>query len=79
MNYVIAFFEDVTSAMIDDCVETSIDTLRHSVAGEDKVVLKYIGSDPAWVSTLGLIKYTEAEIREELATSTWVDEDSIGV
>lgn len=69
--YVTPDFIDVTQAMIDDCEEDSFDSLRHSVAGTDRVVLKYDGSDPAWVATLSLTKYTHAAILTEMSTTDW--------
>jgi len=42
--YMIVPFKDVTKAMVDISVETSLSTLRHSVKGigEDRVVLKFM-------------------------------------
>ena len=71
ITYVTPDFTDVTQAMIDDCEENSFSTLRHSVAGTDRVVLKYNGSDPAWVATLSLTKFTHAQILTEMATIDW--------
>jgi len=42
VTYIIVPFKDVTKEMIDYCAETSLDTLRHTVSGEDLVTLKYI-------------------------------------
>ena len=64
--YVIANFADVTQGMIDDCVQESFDTLRHSVQGTDRVILKYNGADPAWVASLSLTKYDHAGILAEI-------------
>ena len=71
MTYVTPNFTDVTQAMIDDCEENSFSTLRHSVASTDRVVLKYNGSDPVWVATLSLTKYTHTAILTEMATTDW--------
>lgn len=71
MKYVIVNFEDVTQAMIDDCQQTSFDTLRHSIAGDDRVVLKFEGDDPAWVDSLSLITRTHSEILSDLEDTDW--------
>jgi hypothetical protein len=59
--------------MVDDCVDNSIDTLRHSFQGDDRVVLEYEGSAPSWVSTLSLTEYSESEITTELESEDWLD------
>lgn len=71
MKYVIVNFEDVTQAMIDDCQQNSFDTLRHSIAGTDRVVLKFTGDDPAWVASLGLTTKTHSEILSDLSGTDW--------
>lgn len=71
MTYVTPNFADVTESMVADCQETSINTLRHTTQGTDKVLLKYTGADPSWVTSLGLTKYTYAEIIAELKTEDW--------
>jgi hypothetical protein len=76
MKYVIINFEDVTQAMIDDCHESSFDSLRHSVAGDDRVVLKYSGDDPAWIVTLGLTPRSHAEILSDLSDEDWQGDPS---
>ena len=42
--YMIVPFKDVTKEMVDISIETSLDSLRHSVKGigEDRVVLKFM-------------------------------------
>ena len=75
MKYVIVNFEDVTQAMIDDCQENSFDTLRHSIAGIDRVVLKFAGDNPAWISTLGITTRTHAEILSDLSGTDWTPEE----
>jgi hypothetical protein len=69
--YVTPDFSDVTQAMIDDCHESSFESLRHTTQGTDKVLLKYSGDDPAWIVTLGLIKYSYSEILSILSETDW--------
>jgi hypothetical protein len=47
MTYVIVNNADVTQQMVDDCVQTSVSTLRHSISGADRVILKYNGTQPS--------------------------------
>jgi len=42
VTYIIVPFASVTKEMVENAAETSMDTLRHTVSGEDKVILKYI-------------------------------------
>ena len=72
--YVIAPFVDVTQQMIDDCCETSFDTLRHSTQGVDRVILKWVGDTPA--SMVGYVQYSYAEILVEIAKPEWSEVDS---
>ena len=67
--YVIVPFVEVTQEMIDACAETSFDTLRHSVQGVDRVVLKWIGAMPAVMS--GYTQYSYNEILIEMAKDEW--------
>ncbi len=46
-TYIIIPFEDVTEEIMELVVESNINSLRHSVQGEDRVVLKYEGETPA--------------------------------
>lgn len=72
MTYVILPTEDVTQQMIDDCIQTSIETLRKSLDG-DLAVLKYSGTKPA---SLGeRTDLTHAEILVEMAGPLWNDPD----
>lgn len=77
MTYVILNYTDVTQSHIDDCVQTSNSTLRHSMQGTDRVVLKYIGTDPSWITSLSLTKYTHAEILIEMAGVDWHDDEAL--
>ena len=72
--YVTPDFTDVTQSMIDDCHESSFSSLRHTVQGTDKVLLKYSGNDPDWVASLELTKYTHSEILTILAGDDWTSD-----
>jgi hypothetical protein len=67
--YIIVPFADVTQQMIDDCCEDSFDTLRHSLQGTDRIVLKWIGDTPA--SVVGYTQYSHSEILTEMAGPDW--------
>lgn len=46
-NYIVINYRSVTDQMIEDSLETSRDTLRHTRDGyADQVILKYEGSMP---------------------------------
>lgn len=49
-RYILIDFSDVTQQMIDNCIQTSTDTLRHIAFANDAtdwVVLKWRGDKPA--------------------------------
>lgn len=73
-TYVIVPNDELTQQMIDDCKETSIDTLRHSMQGVDRVILKWEGSTPS--SLTGYDQYNHSEILVEVAKSEWIEEAS---
>jgi hypothetical protein len=73
-TYVIVPFGDVTQAMIDVAAETSFATLRHTVSGDDKVILKWTGSTPSELSAY--TQYTHSEILTELEAPEWNYYDS---
>jgi len=62
-------YGEVTDEMIDNARETNRDTLRHSVQGEDRVILKYSGADPECFS--GYTKLTHTEIRAIIQGEDW--------
>ena len=70
-TYVIVDNADVVQQMIDDCLEDSTSTLRHSIAGVDRVVLKYNGAQPASLS--GYTEYDHAAILTEMAGTDWTE------
>ncbi len=78
MTYVVINFSDITEAIVADCQQTGMSTLRHSVSGTDRVVLKYNGDAPTWVATLGLTEQTHTEILSTLGGADWTEESSVG-
>jgi len=76
-TYIIIDLEDVTEAMVDECIETSLNTLRLNIA-EDKTILKWIGDTPATIAALdpAPTQYTNAEILAILNDSEngWIEE-----
>ena len=72
MTYVIVTNNELSQQMVDDCVETSLDTVRKNdgVGGDSsKAILKYEGAKPA--SIAAYTDYTHAEILVELAKPEW--------
>jgi len=63
-------FADVTDEMVDASIENSKDKLRHTVEGEDRVLLKY--SPPMSNVFSGIDKYNYSDIMEILSTTEWV-------
>lgn len=51
-HYIIIDLVDVTQEMIDDCIETSFDTLRHSLDEPTRTILKWNGETPASIAVL---------------------------
>ena len=72
-KWVIVNNSNVNNEMISSSLETSIDTLRHTVAGTDKVILKWDGDTPSCFD--GITTYNYSEILTELAKSTWTNEE----
>ena len=70
-KWVIINVSDITDEMIEESVQTSIDTIRKSLDG-NKAILKYDGRKPSCFYNMDV--YTHAEIREELAKSDWTEE-----
>jgi len=68
-TYIIIPFAEVTQQMIDDCAETSFESLRHTLSGTDKIILKWIGDTPSSVS--GYDQYSYSEILEEMGQPEW--------
>ena len=71
-KWVIVNVSDVTDEMIENAIETSMDTLRKSLDG-NKTILKWDGDTPSCFD--GMTIYTHSEILVELAKSDWREED----
>ena len=67
-KWVIVNYSNVTDEMIDNAHERR-STLRHTISGTDKVILKWDGDTPSVFD--GMTTYTHPEILEELAKSAW--------
>jgi len=74
-TYIIIPFEDVTEEIIELVIQSNINSLRHSVKGDDKVVLKYEGETPALLASY--TAYTHEEILAEMATDTWTSNEGV--
>ena len=64
--------EDVTEEMVNDCLETSLQTLRKSLDGT-KTFLKWEEKEPAWVSTMGLTILNLSDIMTILKSEEWTE------
>ena len=71
-KWVIVNNSNVTDEMISSAIQTSRDTLRHTVSGTDKVILKWDGDTPSCFD--GMTTYNHSEILTELRKSSWNDE-----
>ena len=69
MKYMTILYSEVTDEMVENAIETSRDTLRHSIQGDDKVILKYSGNDPVCFD--GYTKYNHSEILEIVHGEDW--------
>ena len=74
-TYIIVPFADVTEEIIELVVESNINSLRHSIKGEDRVVLKYEGETP--VELEDYAPYTHEEILVEMATADWTSNEEV--
>ncbi len=72
-KWVIVNVSDVTDEMLDNAIQTSVDTLRKTLDGS-KAILKWEGDTPSCFD--GMTTYNHAEIREELAKSDWSESDA---
>ena len=66
-------FSNVTEDMMDTAMESSFDTLRHSVQGADRVVLKYEGERPSVFD--GIDTHTHSEILTIMSGPDWTAPD----
>ena len=71
MKYVIYNMADVSNIDFSEIGETSKDTLRLSVNGE-QTVLKFTGDTPGFL--VGLTQYTHSEILPIMRTAEWAHE-----
>ncbi len=74
-TYIIVPYADVTEEIIELVVESNINSLRHSIQGEDRVVLKYEGATP--VELEDYAPFTHEEILEVMATSDWTSNEEV--
>ena len=70
-KYVIVNVSDITSEMINNALERSMDVLRKT-NDETKAILKWNGDTPSCFS--GMTTYNHSEIMTELAKSEWIYE-----
>ena len=68
-KWVIVNNSNVTDEMISSAIQTSRATLRHTVTGTDKVILKWDGDTPEVFD--GMTTLNHSEILTELAKPTW--------
>lgn len=71
LTYTTISISDITPSIVNDCLESSINTLAKSIDGS-QAILKWKGEPPAWVATLGLSTYTHTEIRALCKTAPWM-------
>ena len=67
-TYCIINASDVSSVDFSQVYETSADTLRYNVAG-DQTFVKYTGNKPRFL--YGKTTYTHSQILDILSTSDW--------
>ena len=67
-KWIIINVSDITDEMLENSIQTSMDTLRKTVNGT-KTILKWDGDTPSCFD--GLTTYNHSEILEELAKSDW--------
>ena len=72
-KWVIVNNSNVTDEMISSSIQTSRDTLRHTVTGTDKVILKWDGDTPSCFD--GMATYTHSEILAELSKLEWTNRE----
>ena len=67
-KWIIINVSDITDEMINNAIQSSMDTLRKTLDGS-KAILKWDGDAPSCFD--GLTTYTHSEILTELAKSAW--------
>ena len=73
-NYVIIDATEVPNVDFSQVCETSADTLRYSVAG-DQTFLKFEGEAPSFLE--GKVQYSHSEMLEILEGSEWEDKEEM--
>ena len=71
-KWIIINVSDITEEMINNAIQSSMDTLRKTLDGS-KAILKWDGDTPSCFD--GLTTYTHSEIRTELAKSDWSNDE----
>jgi len=69
-QYVIINAEDVSTVNFDDVLETSADTLRYNVAG-DETFVKYEGTKPSFLANKESLNHSQ--ILEILSGEEWTE------
>jgi hypothetical protein len=72
-KWVIVNNSAVTDEMISSAIQTSRSTLRHTVTGTNKVILKWDGDTPSVFD--GMTTFNHSEILTELAKNTWTRDE----
>ena len=67
-KWIIINVSDITDEMIENAIQTSIETLKKTLDGS-KAILKWDGDTPSCFD--GLTTYNHSEILTELAKSDW--------
>lgn len=68
-SYLIVPMSELTQQMVNDCVQTSMQTIRKN-NDETECVLKYVDDEPA--SVAGYKNYKHKQILIELTKAEWV-------
>ena len=71
-KWVIVNVSDITDEMIENAMQTSVDTLRKTIDGS-KALLKWEGDTPSCFD--GMDTYNHSEILAELSGSDWIELD----
>tara|TARA_A100001201_G_scaffold113155_1_gene96929 strand:+ start:28 stop:261 length:234 start_codon:yes stop_codon:yes gene_type:complete len=71
-KWVIVNVSDITDEMLDNVLQTSINTLRKSL-DDSKAILKWDGDTPSCFD--GMTVYSYSEILTELAKSEWSEDN----
>tara|TARA_R100000808_G_scaffold24917_1_gene59346 strand:- start:263 stop:496 length:234 start_codon:yes stop_codon:yes gene_type:complete len=72
-KWVIVNVSDITDEMIENAMQTSVDTLRKTLDGS-KALLKWEGNTPSCFDDMDI--YNHSEILAELSGSDWTESDA---